>query len=157
MPATCYMPVRKKTPGLNFKFLVSKPADPKPADQTSGNDQSNQLSKPNSGELQSHNFINDHEVYFSSNTFWHKIDSFLFNFFFEYHFTDFYFSTEPRNSGGFGGLKRSESAPSLGEATDITFTVSNDEADDSDPDDVAIEVVVDPDSPTDTPTLVSID
>jgi len=108
MPATCYMPVRKKTPGLNFKFLVSKPADPKPADQTSGNDQSNQLSKPNS---------------------------------------------EPRNSGGFVGLKRSESAPSLGEANDITFTVSNDEADDSDPDDVAIEVVVDPDSPTDTPTL----
>ena len=54
MPATCYMPVRKKTPGLNFRFLVSKPADPKPADQTSGNDQSNQLSKPNSGELPSH-------------------------------------------------------------------------------------------------------
>ena len=44
----------------------------------------------------------------------------------------------------------------MGEANDITFTVSNDEADDSDPDDVAIEVVVDPDSPTDTPTLVSI-
>ena len=54
MPATCYMPVRKKTPGLNFKFLVSKPADPKPADQTSGNDKSSQLSKPNSGELPSH-------------------------------------------------------------------------------------------------------
>ena len=54
MPATCYMPVRKKTPGLNFKFLVSKPADPKPADQTSGNDQSNQLSKLNSGESPSH-------------------------------------------------------------------------------------------------------
>ena len=42
-----------------------------------------------------------------------------------------------------GGLKRSESAPSLGEANDITFTVSNvvDNSDESDPDDVAITVV----------------
>lgn len=42
-----------------------------------------------------------------------------------------------------GGLKRCESAPVLGEATDITFTVSNvvDNSDESDPDDVAIEVV----------------
>ena len=42
-----------------------------------------------------------------------------------------------------GGLKRSESAPGLGEANDITFTVSNvvDNSDESDPDDVAITVV----------------
>jgi len=39
-------------------------------------------------------------------------------------------------------LKRSESAPVLGEATDITFTVSNVvETDDSDPDDVPIQVI----------------